>query len=128
MAFSADFTYDSARVKLPSAYTNPTVAELGAGYFEVNFSHTFAASGVANADPAVAAGNVGTTIDTWVEGTLIANAVGGMCLDVTGTVVGRIVITGVKRKNDREDLTDPDWVTGTDEFTVTGKLQWERTA
>lgn len=97
-----------------SAITDPGIAST-APKQEIEFA--IAASGVANSSAATGFDNLMSAIETYGAGTL-ATALG---LDSTATVAMVIYVRSVSRAVSGSTI----WQTGTDNYNISGLVQWE---
>lgn len=126
MALDLEVTTNLPADETPSGHTPPATTNTFTDAQSINFTHTIASSGITHAT--VAATGLTALVaamTTWLTNTFIPTTLG---IDVTANTVTAIAtIRRAARANDGfSNATDPNiYITGTDEFTVVGTLQWE---
>lgn len=125
MALTTEATTNLPAQKEPTSWADPATTITFSGTpVEEAFSTTIAAAGVTHADMA----GTGLTalvaaVKSWVDGTWVPNT---LKLDVTGsTINGIITITNIVRNNGQSTTPNQLYLTGTDQFTVTGTFKYE---
>lgn len=126
MALDLETTTSLKTDNAPSGWTAPATTNTFTDAQEINFEYTVASSGISHADTqSTGLTALVSAIDTWLTNTFIPTTLG---IDVTGNTVTAIgTIKFVTRDNSGyTDNYDPAiFVTGTDQYTVKGTLQWE---
>jgi len=126
MALDLETTTSLQSSNKPSGWTDPATTNTFTDAQSINFTHTFASAGVSDAaSQTTGLTAVVSAVDTWLTSTFIPTTLG---IDVAGNTVTAIgTIKYVTRDNDGyTDNFDPNiFITGTDEYTVQGTLQWE---